>query len=282
MNRRVEFDLYLTGETNAAEAKYGSAPVIGRKTRKADPAKGNATGLIKKVLKSDTLAVVTTSKVSGQSNKCFEEGSAVYNTPRRMVKGRFYNIVLSLVGGVVDTLRRDSNGTLVKELLPKTTITSHHLIIDSYLGVPVVPNQRNIILERMKITPFMSVDLSADSSYLKIYPEKPQIFVNVKSDTIVKRVWRVEARKAGERLPLNFIITGSCGDISLKDSKPFYKTIEINVTDPPVAISDIITQILDWLRKNLLAIVAILGALSAIYAWFKRVKTVETLPANKP
>ena len=28
LNRRVEFDLYLTGDPNAAEVKYGAAPTI--------------------------------------------------------------------------------------------------------------------------------------------------------------------------------------------------------------------------------------------------------------
>ena len=28
LNRRVDFDPYLTGETNAAEVKYGAAPTI--------------------------------------------------------------------------------------------------------------------------------------------------------------------------------------------------------------------------------------------------------------
>ena len=218
---------------------------------------------------------------SGQSGNCFEKGSAVYNTPRKMVKGQLYNVVLSLVAGVVDSLQPRSKGTVPRQQLPSTRITAHHLIIDSYLGVPVIPNERNITLEQIKITPFMSVDLRSDTSYFRVTPEEPQIFLDVRNDTIRQCVWRVEPIKAGERLPLNFIIKGSCDDISLKNSKPFYKTIEISVTEAPMPVPDLITYFLEWLRKNLVALVAILTALSALYVWLKQGRTGEITPVSK-
>nr|WP_262896074.1 OmpA family protein [Hymenobacter sp. BT523] len=39
LNRRVEFDLYLTGDPNAAEVKYGPAPTITPEPVKAAPVK---------------------------------------------------------------------------------------------------------------------------------------------------------------------------------------------------------------------------------------------------
>nr|WP_262895799.1 OmpA family protein [Hymenobacter ruricola] len=39
LNRRVEFDLYLTGDPNAAEVKYGPAPTIAPEPVKAAPVK---------------------------------------------------------------------------------------------------------------------------------------------------------------------------------------------------------------------------------------------------
>nr|WP_232342267.1 OmpA family protein [Hymenobacter negativus] len=39
LNRRVEFDLYLTGDPNAAEVKYGPAPTIAPAPPKAAPVK---------------------------------------------------------------------------------------------------------------------------------------------------------------------------------------------------------------------------------------------------
>jgi outer membrane protein OmpA-like peptidoglycan-associated protein len=39
LNRRVEFDLYLTGDPNASEVKYGPAPVIAPEPAKAAPVK---------------------------------------------------------------------------------------------------------------------------------------------------------------------------------------------------------------------------------------------------
>ena len=218
-NRRVEFSLSLADEPNSAEVEAGSAPASQPQPVKATASVGS----------------------SGQS-ECFEEGSAVYNTPRKMVKGRVYNVVFSLVAGVVDSLQPRPKGTAPRHLLPRTKITAHHLIIDSYLGVPVVPNERNISLERIKITRFMSIDLKSDTSYFRVNPEKPQIFVDVKSDTIQQRRWSVEPKKAGERLPLNFIIEGSCDDINLKNSKPFHQTIEVSVTEPPLSMPDQITK----------------------------------------
>ncbi|UOQ51716.1 OmpA family protein [Hymenobacter cellulosivorans] len=247
LNRRVDIDLYPTGAPNAAESKYGPALYVRAST-------------------------------SGQSNRCFEEGSAVYNTPRKMEKGKLYNVVLSLVAGVVDGLQSPQRGTSSERRLPSTKITSHHLVVNSYLGVPVVPDERNIILEQIKITPFMSVDLRSDSSYFLVTPEEPQVFVNVKNDTIQQRVWRVKPIKSGERLPLNFIIKGSCDDSSLKNSRPFYKTIEVNVIESPKPVSDQITDFMEWLKKNLLTLAAILAALSGIYAWFKRGRTGEIQP----
>ena len=265
LNRRVDFDLFLAGEPNPAEVKYG----LGLTDNPVDagrPTSGND---------SDA-------GTSGQPKKCYEEGSAVYNTPRKMVRGREYNVVLSLVAGVVGSLQPRPKGNEQKYKLPTTKITSQHLIRDSYIGVAVVPNERNIILERIKITPFMSIDLRSDTSCFHVNPEEPQVFVNVKNDTIQQRVWRVTPIKAGERLLLNFIIRGSCDDISLKNSKPFYKTIEVNVIDPPKPIPDLITASLDWANKNLVTLLAILASLSAIYAWFKRGKTGNTQSNGKP
>ena len=39
INRRVEFDLYLTGDPNASEVKYGPAPTIAPEPVKASPVK---------------------------------------------------------------------------------------------------------------------------------------------------------------------------------------------------------------------------------------------------
>jgi hypothetical protein len=39
VNRRVEFDLYLTGDPNAAEVKYGPAPAIAPEPVQAAPVK---------------------------------------------------------------------------------------------------------------------------------------------------------------------------------------------------------------------------------------------------
>ncbi len=39
LNRRVDFDPYLTGEANAAEVKYGPAPAMTAPAPKAAPAK---------------------------------------------------------------------------------------------------------------------------------------------------------------------------------------------------------------------------------------------------
>ena len=39
LNRRVEFDLYLTGDPNASEVKYGPAPTIQPEAPKAAPVK---------------------------------------------------------------------------------------------------------------------------------------------------------------------------------------------------------------------------------------------------
>jgi outer membrane protein OmpA-like peptidoglycan-associated protein len=267
LNRRVDFDLFLAGEPNAAEVKYGAGLTNSPADADADKStSGNNTSTV----------------TSEQSKKCYEEGSAVYNTPRKMVKGRMYNVVLSLVAGVVDSLRPRQQSNSPRRQLPSTKITSQHLIVDSYLGVPVVPNERNISLERIKITPFISIDLSLDTSYFHVTPEEPQVFVNVKNDTIQQRVWRVRPKKAGERLPLNFIIRGSCDDISLKNSKPFYKTIEVTVTEPPKPMPDRITEFMDWAKKNLISLIAILTSLSAIYAWFKRGRTGEIQPEGKP
>nr|WP_262906212.1 OmpA family protein [Hymenobacter terricola] len=267
-NRRVDFDFFLAGEPNAAEVKYGLAPASSH-VEAGD-----------KMTSSPYVDAGSGDEVftSGPSKKCYEEGSAVYNTPRKMVKGLVYNVVLSLVAGVVDSLQPHSNSALPRHMLPRTTITAHHLIADSYLGVPVVPNERNITLEQIKITPFMNVDLKADTSFFHVNPEEPQVFVDVKNDTIQQRVWRVTPMKAGDLLPLLFIIKGSCDDINLKNSKPFYKTIQVSVTEPLKPTPERVTDFLDWLKKNLATIAAILVSLSAIYAWFRKGGNSQTTP----
>ena len=272
-NRRVDFDLFITGEANPAEVKYGLAPVSNQ-PRPRKVALGRDSLHSKSNLGTPKDSSARQESSMGPDG-CITDGSAVFNIPQEMETGKEYDIVLSLVRGVVDSLQPHTKGTSPRKWLPKTTITAHSLITNSYLGYHIIPNERNIKLERMRITRFMSVQLSADDSYIKVTPEGTRILSNIRSDTIEQLVWKLETKKAGKELPLNFEIRGSCDDMSLKSSAPIYQKFSINVTDPKKSLLEQITESIEWLRKNIVAVAAILGALSAIYIWFKNLRTGE-------